>query len=56
VEIVRSIRCLKDGRWPSRQEDVEEVDVDELKERMHVKDEDIEKLDEAVTAKEGGAR
>jgi hypothetical protein len=35
---------------------VEEVDVDELKERMHVQDEDIEKLDEVVTAKEGGAR
>jgi TRAP-type mannitol/chloroaromatic compound transport system permease small subunit len=56
VEIIRSIRCLKDGQWPSRQEDVEEVDVDELKERMHVKDEDIEKLGEVVTAKEGGSR
>jgi TRAP-type mannitol/chloroaromatic compound transport system permease small subunit len=56
VEIIRCIRCLKDGQWPSRQEDVEEVDVDELKERMHVKDEDIDKLDEVVTAKEGGVR
>jgi len=56
VEIIRCIRCLKDGRWPSRQEDVEEVDVDELKERMHVKDEDIEKLDQVLAAKEGGAR
>jgi TRAP-type mannitol/chloroaromatic compound transport system permease small subunit len=56
VEIIRCIRCLKDGQWPSRIEDVEEVDVDKLKQMMHVKDEDIEKLDEVVKAKEGGAR
>jgi TRAP-type mannitol/chloroaromatic compound transport system permease small subunit len=56
VEIIRCIRCLKDGEWPSRQEDVEEVDVDKLKEVLHVKDEDIQKLDEAVAAKEGSAR
>jgi len=56
VEIIRCVRCLKDGRWPSREEDVEEVDVDKLKEMMHVKDEDIAKLDEMITAKEGGAR
>jgi TRAP-type mannitol/chloroaromatic compound transport system permease small subunit len=52
VEIIRCIRCLKDGRWPLRLGDVEEVDVDKLKETLHVKDEDIEKLDELVTAKE----
>ena len=56
VEIIRCIRCLKDGQWPSRIEDVEEVDVDKLKQMMHVKDEDIEKLDEVVKAKEGGVR
>ncbi|RJR47469.1 MAG: TRAP transporter small permease subunit [Desulfobacteraceae bacterium] len=56
VEIIRCIRCLKEGQWPSREEDVEEVDVDELKQMMHVKDEDISKLDEYVTAKEGGKR
>jgi len=56
VEIVRCIRCLKDGRWPSREEDVEEVDVEKLKEMMHVKDEDITKLDEFVMAKEAGDR
>jgi TRAP-type mannitol/chloroaromatic compound transport system permease small subunit len=54
AEMIRCIRCLKDGRWPSRQEDVEEVDVDKLKELVHVKDEDIAKLDEFVTAKDGG--
>ena len=56
VEIIRCIRCLKDGQWPLRLEDVEEVDVKKLKEKMHVKDEDIAKLDEMVTAKERGDR
>ena len=56
VEIIRCIRCLKEGKWPSREEDVEEVDVEKLKEQMHVKDEDIAKLDEFVTAKKGGDR
>lgn len=56
VEMIRCVRCLKDGRWPSREEDVEEVDVDKLKEKMHVRDEDIAKLDEVITAKQGGAR
>jgi TRAP-type mannitol/chloroaromatic compound transport system permease small subunit len=56
VEIIRCIRCLKDGQWPLRLEDVVEVDVKKLKEKMHVKDEDIAKLDEMVTAKERGKR
>ena len=56
VEIIRCIRCLKEGQWPSRLEDVEEVDVKKLKEKMHVKDEDIAKLDEMVTVKERGER
>ena len=56
VEMIRCVLCLKNGQWPSRIEDVEEVDVDELKEMMHVKDEDIEKIDEMVAAKERGAR
>ena len=48
VEIIRCIVCLRDGAWPSREQDVEEVDVDKLKEMVHVKDEDIAKLDELV--------
>jgi len=48
VEIIRCIICLKQGAWPSREEDVEEVDVEKLKEELHVKDEDIQKLDEYV--------
>ena len=31
VEILRCIICLRDGQWPSREEDVEEVDVEKLK-------------------------
>jgi TRAP-type mannitol/chloroaromatic compound transport system permease small subunit len=52
VEIIRCVVCLKQGHWPSREEDVEEVDVDKLKEMVHVKDEDIERLDELVAHKE----
>lgn len=49
VEIVRCVICLRDGAWPSREEDVEEVDVDKLKAMVHVKDEDIAALDKYVT-------
>lgn len=48
VEIVRCVMCLKTGEWPSRGQDVEEVDVAKLKESVHVKDEDIAKLDQYV--------
>ena len=49
VEIIRCVICLKQGRWPSREQDVEEVDVEKLKAELHVKDEDIAKLDVYVT-------
>ena len=48
VEIIRCVICLKQGEWPSRAEDVQEVDVDKLKKMVHVKDEDIAKLDKFV--------
>ncbi len=54
VEIVRCVICLKQGKWPSREEDVEEVDVDKLKEMVHVKDEDIAGIGQAVVGHEGG--
>ena len=54
VEVIRCITCLNQGQWPSREEDVEEVDVEELKEMVHVKDEDIRKLDEIITHRESG--
>jgi TRAP-type mannitol/chloroaromatic compound transport system permease small subunit len=52
VEIIRCIMCIRTGEWPSREEDVEEVDVEKLKEMVHVKDEDIQALDKYVV-KEG---
>ncbi|MFM1907602.1 MAG: hypothetical protein RLZZ591_1279 [Pseudomonadota bacterium] len=50
VEIVRCIVCIKQGEWPSRGDDVDEVDVQKLKEMVNVKDEDIAKLDALVMA------
>ena len=52
VEILRCIVCLQVGEWPTRVEDVEEVDVEKLKEMVHVKDEDIAGLDKFVIAQE----
>ena len=52
VEIIRCAICLKQGEWPSREADVQEVDVEKLKEMVHVKDEDIEKLDKFVVQQE----
>ena len=48
VEIIRCVICIRQGAWPSREQDVEEVDVDKLKEMVHVKDEDIASLDRFV--------
>jgi TRAP-type mannitol/chloroaromatic compound transport system permease small subunit len=56
VEIVRCIACLKTGEWPSREQDVEEVDVDKLKQMVHVKDEDIAALDQYVTGATAAAQ
>jgi TRAP-type mannitol/chloroaromatic compound transport system permease small subunit len=55
VEIIRCIICIRKGAWPSREGDVEEVDVDKLKEMVHVKDIDIERLDHLV-APQGAAK
>jgi TRAP-type mannitol/chloroaromatic compound transport system permease small subunit len=38
AEIIRCVICLKTGTWPSREIDVEEVDVDKLKKMVHVTD------------------
>ena len=48
VEIVRCVICIRQGHWPSREEDVEEVDVGKLKDMVHVKDADIAELDQFV--------
>jgi TRAP-type mannitol/chloroaromatic compound transport system permease small subunit len=52
VEMIRCVICIRDGAWPSRVHDVEEVDVDKLKAMVHVKDEDIAALDKYVVAQE----
>jgi len=52
VEIIRCVICIKQGEWPLREADVEEVDVEKLKEMVHVKDEDIAKLDQFVVRQE----
>ena len=52
VEIARCILCLRDGKWPGRLGDVEEVDVDKLKHMVDVKDEDIASLDKYVVRQE----
>ena len=53
VEIVRCVICIREGRWPSRGEDVEEVDVDKLREMVHVKESDLTDLERDLARKEG---
>jgi TRAP-type mannitol/chloroaromatic compound transport system permease small subunit len=54
VEIIRCVICIREGEWPSRVADVQEVDVEKLKNMVHVKDEDIQKLDAFVIKQEQG--
>jgi TRAP-type mannitol/chloroaromatic compound transport system permease small subunit len=52
VEIVRCTICLKRGAWPSREHDIEEVDVEELKKMVHFDDREIELADLALAQRE----
>jgi hypothetical protein len=52
AEIARCVICLRSGEWPSRAQDVQEVDVDKLKKMVNVKDEDIQALDKFVIEQE----
>ncbi|WP_397410324.1 TRAP transporter small permease subunit [Polaromonas sp.] len=52
VEIIRCIKCIQTGAWPVREGDVEEVDVEKLKEMVHVKDEDMAALERDLALKE----
>jgi TRAP-type mannitol/chloroaromatic compound transport system permease small subunit len=54
VEMIRCIVCIRQGKWPSRERDVEEVDVGKLKQMVQVKDEDIAGLAKLANAKDGG--
>jgi TRAP-type mannitol/chloroaromatic compound transport system permease small subunit len=58
VEIVRCVQCLRDGKWPSREADVEEVDVEKLKEMVHAEgfDTDTSTAPGAKAATPGVAR
>ncbi len=47
AEIIRAIQCLKTGQWPSRAHDVEEVNVEELKQMVGAVDLTPEKGDRA---------
>ncbi len=50
AELARCVVCLKQGHWPRREGDVEEVDVDKLKEMVGVED------PAAVASPRGAAR
>lgn len=54
AKIVRCVICLRRGSWPLRAGDVEEVDVEKLKQSVSVSDEDIERLDPLVTESKTG--
>ena len=54
VEIIRCVICIRHGRWPSREADVEEVDVDKLKEMVQIEEAALA-ADAAASAK-GAAR
>jgi TRAP-type mannitol/chloroaromatic compound transport system permease small subunit len=54
VEIIRCVICLRQGDWPSREEDVEEVDVDKLKEMVSIDETQLREPDPAYA--ERGAR
>lgn len=48
VEMARCYICLRQGEWPPRQQDVEEVDVEKLKKMVHVNDQDIAEADKML--------
>ena len=54
VEVVYCVKCLKQGYWTKRDEDVEEVDVDKLKDMVHVDTAEINALDSVVIEQEKG--
>jgi TRAP-type mannitol/chloroaromatic compound transport system permease small subunit len=56
VEIIRCVICLRDGAWPSREEDVEEVDVEKLKEMVKGDEAGMPEPDPAVVSGLGSAR
>ncbi len=51
VEIIRCLLCLKTGDWPSRTKDVEEVDIDKLKDMVNLKDAEVQALESLLPEK-----
>lgn len=51
VEILRCVICIRDGKWPTRLKDVEEIDLEELK--AMVKDE-VDELQVLIKDQERG--
>jgi TRAP-type mannitol/chloroaromatic compound transport system permease small subunit len=56
VEIIRCVICIRQGEWPSREADVEEVDVDKLKEMVQADEAGMDEPDPAYIAPKGAAR
>ncbi|NYT86794.1 TRAP transporter small permease subunit [Pollutimonas harenae] len=54
VEVVYCVKCLKQGYWTKREEDVEEVNVEKLRELVHVDTEEINTLDGIAVEQEKG--
>lgn len=54
VEMIRCVLCIRQGDWPPREHDVEEVDVEKLKEMVHVNDKDIADLDRLAVENDRG--
>lgn len=54
VEIIRCIICLRQGEWPAREKDVEEVDVDKMKEMVQAPDADVVNQHNRAALKSGG--
>ena len=56
VEVVQCVKCLQQGEWPKRDEDVEEVNLEKFKEMVHADDSEMEKLDEIVMQRENAKK
>ena len=51
AEIIRCIQCIQAGAWATRERDVSEVDVEQLKKMVHVNDEDMARLEQDMRLK-----
>lgn len=53
VEMVYCVDCLRNGQWAKRDKDVEEVDVDKLKDMVHAEPEYLKNTDTAHSDTKG---